>query len=989
MSNEKKKNPFQDTLNLPKTDFGIRANAAKKEPELLERWNKEDLYKQSWNKNKGKAKFVLHDGPPYANGNIHLGHVLNKVLKDVITKFKRMSGLHVPVKPGWDCHGLPIELKVCANLKKDSAVLRQAHVQERIDFKKQCRKYAQGWIEKQKEEFKNLGVIMDWENPYITMNPGYEGSILKAFSQFVKDGYITRKGKTVPWCASCQTVLASAEIEYKDRKDPSTYVLFPLDNQTSQKQFPELLKNNSDLKINFLIWTTTPWTLPLNKAVVLNTAAKYVLLQGKDNVAFIVAKDLSDKICDLLEIEKKVLAEFDSTVFENKKVNHCFIENFQVPILLDNSVLLGEGTACVHSAPGCGPEDYILGIKNNLEIFSPISADGKYTEGIKPEELEGMLVADGQFWVLRKLKEVGNLLHKQSIKHSYPHCWRCRNGLIFRATDQWFCDLQQNDLVNKTLSEIEKVNFIPDWGRLRLYSFVENRTEWCISRQRVWGVPIPGLICKKCDHVHLDFNLVSNVADEVAKEGVEFWDRITIQEMFTSGFIDKNFSCSNCKNSDLSEFKKETDILDVWFDSGVSHFAVLDKDKENLGVPADVYLEGSDQHRGWFQSSLLSSMVINKTTCTKLITTHGFVVDEKGYKMSKSVGNVIAPDNIVKRYSRDILRLWVASSDYTSDISISENILKFVAQSYSKIRNTCRFMLSNLYDFDINKDAVSYEDMLKVDQYALTHLFEINNKITKAYNEYDFAAVFHTLNSYCTVDLSSLYLDISKDKLYVEKYDGLLRRSAQTAIYKILDTITRLMAPMFSFLSEEISDHYQKNKTESIHMQEFANVLDVWKILSKKLISETGIAAQWGVSRDNISSITYSVYMQDVWNNLLALREIVLKAIEQKREEGVVKHSLEAKVKLYLDPKNDLKKNIDQFLKTLKHQTAEKFFKDWFIVSQFELVDDENGLDDSLIDGVKINIDHADGEKCPRCWQWEKTDNIDGLCNRCERVLNG
>lgn len=987
MSQEKKKNPFQDTLNLPRTDFGIRANAAQKEPELIDRWNKDDLWEKGWTKNSDKEKFVLHDGPPYANGHIHLGHVLNKVLKDIVTKFRRMSGMHVPVKPGWDCHGLPIELKVCSNLKKDPAVLRQAKGQERVEFKKQCREYAGEWIKIQKEEFKHLGVVMDWDHPYITMAPEYEGSILRAFAKFVEDGYIQRKGKTVPWCASCQTVLAAAEIEYQDRKDPSIYVLFPLDQKTSNEKFPKLLEDNPNLKINFLVWTTTPWTLPLNRAVVLNAKAKYVLLQGQDNIAFVVAKDLADKICNILGIEKNVLAEFDSTFFENTKVNHCFIDNFQVPVLLDNSVLLDEGTACLHSAPGCGPEDYILGIKNNLEIFSPISADGKYTKGIEPEELEGMPVKDGQFWVLKKLNEVGNLLHKENIKHSYPHCWRCRNGLIFRATEQWFCDLQQNNLVKKTLKEIEKINFIPEWGASRLYSFVENRTEWCISRQRVWGVPIPALLCKKCDHAFINSDFVNKVAAGVAKEGIEFWDRITIQEMTNSDFINKDFSCPNCKNKDLNEFEKEADILDVWFDSGVSHYAVLEQDKKNLGVPADVYLEGSDQHRGWFQSSLLSSMILNEKTCAKLMVTHGFVVDEKGHKMSKSLGNVIAPENIIKRYSRDILRLWVASSDYTSDISISENILKFVAQSYSKIRNTCRFMLSNLYDFDIQKDVVDYKDMLKVDQYALAHLKSINDKIIKAYKEYDFAAVFHTLNSYCTVDLSSLYLDICKDRLYVEKADGLLRRSAQTVIYNILDTITKLMAPVFSFLAEEVSDYYQKDKKESIHLQEFATVLNIWEILSKEKISDIAVASQEGLKIENVSSLTYPIFIQNLWNELLALREVVLKAIEEKRNAGEIKHSLEAKVTLYIDTKSDQKKIIDEFLKLLKYQTSERFFKDWFIVSQFELVDDPADLNQTLIKAVKVKVEHAQGEKCPRCWQWEKTDNPEKLCKRCESVL--
>ena len=949
------KNLFQNTLNLPKTSFSIRANAAIKELEILERWTKEKLFEKSWNKNKGNKKFVLHDGPPYANGNLHLGHVLNKGLKDIVTKYKRMSGFHVPVKPGWDCHGLPIELKVSAELKEKNV--------DKKEFKKACRDYANKWIEIQKKEFENLGVDMDWDNPYITMDTKYESLILKAFSKFVKDGYIQRKGKSVPWCASCKTVLAAAEIEYKDRKDPSIYVLFPVDAEISKKLFPGVLKNNSQLNINFLAWTTTPWTLPLNRAVVLNSEAKYVLLQGKQkDLAFIVVKDLADKICGVLEIEKKVLAEFDSKLFEGQKVNHPFIKNLKVPILLDNSVLLNEGTACVHSAPGCGLEDYFLGIKNNLEIFSPLSADGRYTQDIEPKELDGMSIDDGQIWVLKKLDEVGNLLHKTSIRHSYPHCWRCHKGLMFRATDQWFCDLQKGNLITNSLKEIEKLKFVPDWGKARLIAFISNRTEWCISRQRVWGVPIPALICKKCDKAFLDSDFVQKIAENVAKEGIEFWDKISIEKMIELKMISKDFKCKECGNNNLDEFKKENDILDVWFDSGVSHYAVLDQDPENLGVPADMYLEGSDQHRGWFQSSLLSSMIINKKSCTKSFITHGFIVDEKGYKMSKSLGNVIAPDNIIKRFSRDILRLWVAASDYQNDVAISEGILKFVSESYRKIRNTCRFMISNLYDFDIKKDAISFEKLLKVDQYAMARLFEVNKRILNNYDQNDFVSVFHTLNNYCATDLSSLYLDICKDRLYVERPDGIERRSAQTVIYSILDTITRLMAPILSFLSEEVSDFYQKDKKESIHLQEFSSVIDALSLVGEK--------------------------NKKIWNVLENLRQIVLKAIEQKRAKDIIKHSLESKIKLYLKPESEQKKIIDEFLKEFKNsEEIIRFFKDWFIISQFDFADSQDGLENTEADWVLINVDHAQGKKCPRCWQWEVTDNVENLCKRCCKVL--
>ncbi len=978
------KNPYQDTLNLKKTEFPIRANAATKEPELLEAWKEQKLDAKTWTENSDKKKFVLHDGPPYANGNIHLGHVLNKTLKDIIAKFKRMSGFHVPVKPGWDCHGLPIELKVAAELKaagKDEVSKRE--------FKKHCREYADKWIKTQKKEFEDLGVFMDWQHPYITMAPEYEGSILKAFAKFVQGGYIERKGKTVPWCASCQTVLASAEIEHKDRKDPSIYVNFPIGKDLAKEKFTKLLEQNPNLDISFLVWTTTPWTLPLNRAVVLNPKAKYVLLQGTDaNKAFIVAKDLADKICGILKIDKKVLAEFDSKEFENKKIEHPFIENITIPVLLDNMVLLQEGTACLHSAPGCGPEDYILGIKNKLEIFSPLSSDGKYTKGIQPEELEDMPIIEGQIWVLRKLIELGRLQHKVSIRHSYPHCWRCHNGLMFRATDQWFCDLNKNDLVEKTLKEIEKLKFIPDWGKERLHAFVSNRSEWCISRQRAWGVPIPALLCKKCDNAYLDASFVEKIADCVTKDGIEFWDDLTFEQMQELSFLPKDFSCKSCGNKDFKEFRKETDILDVWFDSGVSHYAVLDKDPKNLGVPADLYLEGSDQHRGWFQSSLLSSMIINHKSPTKAFLTHGFIVDEKGHKMSKSVGNVIAPDKIIKKYSRDILRLWVAASDYQNDISLSENILKNVSEVYRKIRNTSRFMVSSLYDFDIKKDAVSFDKLLKIDQYALANLDQINKKVLDCYGNYNFVGVVQTINNYCTNDLSAVYLDIAKDRLYIEKADGNLRRSAQTVIYNILDTLTRLIAPVLSFLAEEISDFYQKDKKDSIHLQHFAQVIDVWEVLGKNSLMFHEVAMQDGLKFPTAQSSTYAMGMQNVWNILQELRDAVLKSIEQKRVSGLVKHSLEAKVKLYLDPKNEQVKVLQDFINNLKtSEDLTRFFKDWFIVSQFEFANSIDDLDKTELPWAFVSVDHADGVKCPRCWQWSVTEDPTELCDRCKKVL--
>lgn len=986
-SDKNNKNPFQGSLNLPQTDFSLRANALNKEPEILKRWDDEKLISSSYKKNEGKEKFILHDGPPYANGNIHLGHVLNKVLKDITAKFKRMSGFHVPVKPGWDCHGLPIELKVAKDNYKQISVINNP-IERKLALKKACREYASGWVETQKEQFKELGILMDWNNPYITMDPQYESSILQAFSKFVEGGHIERKNKTVPWCSSCKTVLSSAEIEHKDRKDPSIYVLFNLDQNLSKELFPELLENNSELETNFLIWTTTPWTLPLNRAVVLNDGARYVLIKTDNNKAFIVAKKLAEKVCSKLDIDQNILLEFDSSIFKDKKVNHPFIKSFKVPILLDNSVLLNEGTACVHSAPGCGPEDYILGVKNALEIFSPLSEDGKYTQGILPTELEGVSIKDGQKWVLQKLEETGRLLHQSTITHSYPHCWRCHQGLMFRATEQWFCNLKNDNLVGRALKEIDKIKFYPDWGKTRLHSFVENRTEWCISRQRSWGVPIPAVICSDCEDAFLSPEYINKVAEFVAKEGVEFWDKTSVKDLVKLKILPKNFSCELCGNENLDNFEKETDILDVWFDSGVSSFAVLQKNKKELGFPADLYLEGSDQHRGWFQSSLLSSMVLNGKASTKTIVTHGFTVDKKGHKMSKSLGNVIAPEDVIKRYSRDVLRLIVSASDYQTDIAISETVFKNVLQSYKKIRNTCRFMLSNLYDFDIKKDAIDVKDLLRVDQYALNKLYELDKRVMTSYAEYNFAAVFHALNNFCATDMSALYLDVSKDRLYTEKQNGLLRRSAQTTIYYILDSLTHLMAPVLSFLSEEVSDFYQINKEDSIHLQNFVPALNIWEYLKDKSDTnfESVLRSRFRVI--NVKNTSFHVYMKGVWDILEQLRDIVLKAIEEKRKNDVLKHSLEAKVVLYIDPNSEEKKLLDSFTKCInKPEEDDRFFKDWFIVSQFECVLNSDGLDKTEAGWVNVKVEHATGDKCPRCWQWSETDHPEKLCKRCQGVL--
>lgn len=1009
---EQNKNPFQHTLNLPHTDFSIRANSAQKEPELLVRWKKEELCEKATLKNHGKEKFILHDGPPFANGHLHSGHAVNIILKDIVCKIKRMRGYHAPLVQGWDCHGLPIELKVTA--EKRATVGKSA--EERIAFKKACRDYAAHWIEVQKQELQEMGKLADYDHAYMTMKPSYQADILRALAHFVHDGYIERKNKTVPWCASCQTVLAIAEIEHEDRKDPSLYVLFALEQASAKNIFPYYFEQYPQGTINLLVWTTTPWTLPLNRAVVLNPKAPYVVLAGKENGQdFVVAKERADDICHMLGIEKQIVCECDPIVFEGAKVQHAFIDDLLVPVLLDDMVLVSDGTACLHSAPGCGPEDYVLGIKNGLEIFSPLSHDGCYTVGIKPENFEGMSILDGQIAVIKILVERKRLLHKAFVTHAYPHCWRCKKGLMFRATKQWFCDLQKNNLVERTLQAIESISFIPENGKARLASSVANRTEWCISRQRQWGVPIPALLCLKCDGAYINAGMIRNIADYVAKEGIEYWDRVTIPELIDHTII-KNITCPSCSNSDPVYFAKEHDILDCWFDSGVSHFAVLAKDQSGLGVPADLYLEGSDQHRGWFQSSLLSSMVLHGHAQTKMILTHGYTVDEHKRKMSKSIGNVIAPQDLIKKYSRDILRLWAASVDYEGDMVVSEKFLGNVAETYRKIRNTCRFLISNLYDFDMTHDSVDFDKLLPIDHYALSRLYEVSAQVQKAYDEYHFAQAVQLINHYCVNDLSAQYLDISKDRLYVEKADGLLRRSAQTVLYHILDVLTHLLAPILSFTAEEISDFYQKNKQQSIHLQSLAPAVNIWEVLALRTRPDLVANIERGMQGNDTHFAGYIVGMTGIWNLLEEMRMVVLKSIERLREQSIVKHSLEAKIELHIDKRTNAWSVLENFIKDLGNEkTQERFFKDWFIVSQVSFMTESSchpehnchpeltchpescpepsrrvvsgSLEPTSLDWLRVRASHADGVKCPRCWQWEVTEHAEKLCKRCQDVL--
>lgn len=928
--------PFKDTLNLPRTDFPIRSNALIDDPVMVERWKKESLYAQAFVCNEGSEKFILHDGPPYANGNIHLGHAYNKILKDIVTKSQRMLGKHVPVIPGWDCHGLPIEKRVTdENPHLSGAALKAA-----------CRAYAQHWIGVQKEEFQRLGVVMHWEQPYLTMDPFYEATIMRSFGTFLQKGYIERKDKTVPWCASCKTVLASAEIEYQERKDPSVYVLFALDTQTVDRLLPDL----AGKQVNLLVWTTTPWTLPLNRAVAIRPATSYAVVDVEGTYV-IVADALVASLTRLLNkpIQRITSVNSDEIVSLQAKVAHPFITDFYVPVLLSDAVSLEDGTACVHQAPGCGPEDYEFGIRNNLEIFSPISVDGRYTKGIIPAELEGMSVADGQIWVIKKLIECDRLLFKETIRHSYPHCWRCRNGLIFRATRQWFCDLSTQELKQRALAQVDSITMLPESSANRLKATIEGRLEWCLSRQRVWGVAIPAVICAECDHAYSSVELIEQVAKEVETQGIEYWDTVSVDELIAQGY-----RCEQCSSQ---QFVKERDILDVWFDSGVSHAAVL---KPNHLFPADLYLEGKDQHRGWFQSSLLTSAVLEGRAPMRMVVTHGFTVDSQGRKMSKSLNNGVAPQDLIKQLGTDGLRLWAASIDCSGEAVVSDLLATNVKEVFRKVRNTARFLLSNVYDFTYEMDAVPLDQLLVVDRYALQLLADLNVKVIEQYKAFEFTAVFHTIADFCSNDLSAFYLDVTKDRLYVERADGHLRRSAQTAYWQILDTLTRLIAPIMSFTAEQLSDLYQKNKEESIHLQAFVATNDLFD--DAELVKRQ-------------------------WMLLKQIRSAVVKAVEPLREQGIIKHPLETKVTLYFDEqvRGDLAVLFN--IIATSPQGMLPFLKEFFIASQVVLAPTEDNLEKTAVKGFFVHIGHADGTKCPRCWQWEVTDHKDNLCGRCSLLV--
>ncbi len=922
---------YKNSLNMPKTDFPMRGNLPKREPDTLAKWEERRLYYKMMEKNEGKPTFILHDGPPYANGNIHLGTALNKTLKDFIVKFKNMNGFYAPYVPGWDTHGLPIELKAMKSIGVENGAISP------VELRKHCKEFAMAHVANQMKQFKRLGTIGDYDDPYLTLKPEYEARQIEVFGKMARDGYMYKGLKPVYWCPDCNTALAEAEIEYENDPCHSIYVKFRVTDDKGIFTKMGLDLNN----VYFVIWTTTTWTIPGNLAICLGPEYNYTLVKV-GNEYYVMADELVKTTMETAGITDYTTdGIFTGAELEGMKTAHPLYDR-PSPIIVGDHVTLESGTGCVHTAPGYGVEDFEV-CKNYDDIGILVCVDSKGCQTEEAGEFAGMDTDTANKEIAKKLEELGALLAIQKIVHQYPHCWRCHKPIIYRATEQWFCSVK--GFKDEAIKAIEDVQWIPEWGEERIKGMVRDRSDWCISRQRTWGVPIPIVYCKDCKKPIVTDETISCIADIFRAEGADAWWIKEANELVPA---DTQCECG-CK-----EFTKEHDIMDVWFDSGVSHTAVMDN-YDCLSWPADLYLEGADQYRGWFQSSLLTSVVYKGTAPYESVCTHGWVVDGKGQKMSKSLGNGIEPGEIIEQYGADILRLWVASSDYHSDIRISKEILGQLSDAYKKIRNTARYILSNLSDgettFDPDTHSVSDDQLFEIDKWVLMRLDALTDKVKAGYEAYDFHIVFHAIHNFCVVDLSSFYLDIIKDRLYCEKVDSLTRRAAQTTMYRILDTVAKLIAPILSFTAEEIwgfMPHSKNDDTESIFLNE--------------MTEKTGITCDEAFTAK--------------WDNIYAIREAVNKKLEEKRNEKLIGKSLEAKV--VITCKTDaLAEQYAAMADTLK---------DVLIVSAVEVAQGETGDED-----VAYTIEKAEGCKCERCWCYSETvgkiELHPTLCKRCAEVV--
>lgn len=918
---------YNKTLNLPKTDFPMRAGLPKSEPNILKTWEDDKVYETLMEKNEGKPLFVLHDGPPYANGDIHLGTALNKVLKDFIIRYKNMAGFKAPYVPGWDTHGLPTELKA----RKKAGVGNSTTISD-VELRKLCHDFVDGYINDQRSQFKRLGGIGDWDNPYITLQPEFEAKQIEVFADMACKGYIYKGLKPVYWCPDCKTALAEAEIEYSEDPCHSIYVKFKV---TDDKGILSALNVPAE-KTSFVIWTTTTWTLPANVAVCVGPDFDYAVIKCEDEY-YIMAQELyKDAMAAADKTDYEVVATVKGSELEYMKTQHPFLDRESLVIVGDH-VTLESGTGCVHTAPGHGIEDYEV-CKNypEIPIIVPVDADGKLTE--EAGRFAGLSTEEANKPIALYLEETGSLFALKKIIHQYPHCWRCKKPVLFRATDQWFCSVE--DFKDETLEAIKGVQWIPSWGEDRISSMVRERKDWCISRQRKWGVPIPIFFCKKCGEPHIEKETMLAVAELFRQKGSDAWYEMTAEEIIPEGTV--------CKKCGGTEFEKEKDIMDVWFDSGSTHAAVC-RVRDNLRFPADLYLEGADQYRGWFQSSLLTSVATTGEAPYKAVLTHGWVVDGQGRKMSKSLGNGILPSEIVEQYGADILRLWVASSDYHADIRISKDILKQLSESYRKIRNTARYILGNLYDFDPKTDTVDLSELLPIDEWALFKLNELNKKVREGYDAYEFHQVYHAIHNFCVVDMSNFYLDVLKDRLYTEKSGSKLRRAAQTTIYIILDSMTRMVAPILAYTSDEIwkyMPHGEKEDPSHVVYNGMPELVDV--------DTDSEFIARW--------------------DRIHELRDSVKKQIELAVSEKLVKASLETSIKLTCTGEEyDFIKSVEDELKAA------------FIVSGIEVVKDDSATE------LKIEVNKAEGKKCERCWAYSVTVGDDTenpcVCARCSKAL--
>lgn len=931
---------YKETLNLPDTTFPMRANLVQREPETLTFWEKTGAYCAMHTASGQKGRYVLHDGPPYANGHIHLGHAMNKVLKDIIVKSRNLMGESAQFVPGWDCHGLPIEHKVEQELKAKKKDL-PANVVRNI-----CREYAAKFVGIQRDEFKRLGVFGTWEEPYLSMNPKYEAATEHELANFMATDAVQRSKKPIHWCASCHTALAEAEVEYDDHTSPSIFVRFPLPDPELTKRVPQA----DPAKAYVVIWTTTPWTIPDNMGVALHPEFDYVLAEHAGE-QYILAEELLAGSAKTFGWEMpKVLARFKGALLEGLKARHPFYNRDSL-VVLGEHVTLDAGTGAVHTAPGHGREDYDVGLKYGLEIYSPIDDAGRFYDAVP--FFGGMQVFESNPHVIEKLKEVGALLHVGKITHSYPHCWRCKNPVFFRATTQWFIMMDHNNLRARALRAIRnEVSWVPAWGEERIYSMIENRPDWCISRQRTWGVPIVALLCENCGEAWQDADWAHGIADRFAvhKHGCDYWFEAPLEDI-----VPKGLKCPHCG---ADRWKKETDILDVWFDSGTSWAAVL-KQRPECAYPADLYLEGSDQHRGWFHSSLLVSVGTQGQAPYKGVLTHGYVVDGEGKKMSKSVGNVVSPQDVIKKYGAEILRIWVSSVDYREDIRYSDEIISRLVDAYRRIRNTARFLLGNINDFT-PADLMPLGELDPLDRFALFFTLSAHGKIQDAYREFEFHKVYHTLHNLCITDLSAFYLDVLKDRLYSYAPKSRERRSAQTALYYILLILLRDMAPVLSFTAEEAF------QTLPVALRGNAKTV-------------------FAMPEPDLSALPFDEAAQQAWATLQEVRAAVTKAIEPLRKDGTVGHVLDTKVTLYADDA------LRAVLEGLKTDLRALFIVSQLVIAPLNTAPDSAFRPEELPD-LAIVVDKAEGEKCARCWIYSTELGRDAaypdVCPRCTAVLH-